>query len=390
MPASSIRKLVPFAEDAKRRGVHVYHVNIGQPDIESPEEFLEAFRSHDLTLLPYGHSAGLWEYRDELVEYYARHGIEVSSEQIVVTTGGSEAIVFAFLAVTDPGDELLVPEPFYTNYGGFAVVAGVELVPVTCRVEDDFSLPPIDDFRERITDRTRGIIICNPNNPTGYVYRREEIDELRDLVIEKDLFLLADEVYREFLYDGEEHHSVMRLPGVDDRVVMLDSISKRYNVCGARIGALVTRNPDVLSTALRLGQARLCAPTMEQIAAGAATRTPPEYFERVVAEYARRRDAVCEELAAIPGVVAPTPKGAFYTTVRIPVSDADDFAQWLLAEFELDGETVMVAPGSGFYATPGLGKDEVRIAFVLNVESMRRSMQILGRALEVYPGTLDR
>jgi aspartate aminotransferase len=386
MPASPIRKLVPYAEEAKKRGVHVYHVNIGQPDIESPEEFLDAFRRHDLTLLPYGHSAGLWEYREELTRYYASHGIDVASDEIVVTTGGSEAIVFAFLAVMDPGDELLVPEPFYTNYGGFAVEADVALVPVTCRVEDGFRLPPTDDFRSRITERTRGIMICNPNNPTGYVYSREEIGALRDIALERDLFLLSDEVYREFLYDGEEHHSVMRLDGIEDRAVMLDSISKRYSVCGARVGALVTKNRDVLDAALRMGQARLCSPTMEQIAAQAAVRTPPEYFDRVVAEYERRRDAVQEELSTIPGVVAPIPKGAFYTTVRLPVEDADDFSRWLLSEYDQDGETVMLAPGNGFYATPGLGLDEVRIAFVLNVDSMRRAMQILRSALAVYPG----
>ena len=385
MPASPIRKLVPYAEEAKRRGVHVYHVNIGQPDIESPPEFLEALRGHDLPLLPYGHSAGLWEYRDELVKYYARHGIEVSSEEIVVTTGGSEAILFAFLALADPGDEVLVPEPFYTNYGGFAVEAGVTLVPVTCRVEDGFRLPPVDDFVSRLSDRTRAIMVCNPNNPTGYVYSREELCALRDLALERDLYLLSDEVYREFVYDGAEHHSVMRLDGIEDRAVMLDSISKRYSVCGARVGALVTRNRDLLDSALRMGQARLCAPTMEQIAAGAAARTPPAYLEEVVAEYAMRRDAVQEELARIPGVVAPVPKGAFYTTVRLPVEDADEFAQWLLTDFDHDGETVMVAPGDGFYATPGLGRDEVRIAFVLNVDSMRRAIRLLARALEVYP-----
>ena len=386
VPPSPIRKLVPFAEAAKKRGVRVFHLNIGQPDIDSPEEFLAAFRENDLSLLPYGHSAGLWEYRDELVKYYARFGVEVGSDEIVVTTGGSEAIVFALTAVMDPGDEFLVPEPFYTNYNGFAVQAGVEVVPVTCRVEDGFRLPPISEFEAKVTDRTRAILVCNPNNPTGHVLSEEEITGLADLARRKDLFLMADEVYREFVYGDTPARSVLTLEGLEDRAIMLDSISKRYSVCGARIGCVVTHNREVLDACLRLGQARLCPPTLEQMAAARAVHTPPEYLERVKEEYLARRDAVFEGLAEIEGVVALPPGGAFYTVARLPVTDADDFCRWLLAEYDLDGETVMLAPANGFYATPGLGADEVRIAFVLNVESMRRSMRILNEALKIYPG----
>ena len=388
VPPSPIRKLVPFAEEAKRRGKKVYHINIGQPDIETPDVMLQAYRNLDLKLIPYGHSAGLWEYREELVKYYARHGIQLNSEEIVVTNGGSEAIIFAMMAIMDPGDEIIIPEPFYTNYNGFAVEAGVRIVPITSRVENGFKLPAIEEFRNKITSRTRAVMICNPNNPTGYVYTAEELEALRKLVLEKDLFLLSDEVYREFVYDGAKHFSILNLEGIEDRAVMLDSISKRYSACGARVGCLVTHNRDVLDAALRLGQARLCPATVEQMAAAAAVHTPDSYFERVIDEYRRRRDVVFEELEKIPGVVAHKPQGAFYTMVRLPVKDADDFAVWLLKEFDLNGETVMLAPANGFYATPGKGKDEVRIAFVLNVPAMKRSMEILREALEVYPGRL--
>lgn len=384
MPPSPIRKLVPYAEEAKRRGITVYHVNIGQPDIESPDAFLEAYREHDLKVVAYGHSAGLWEYRDQLVRYYARHDVTVSSDEIVVTTGGSEAIIFAFLAVCDPGDEVIIPEPFYTNYLGFAMEAGVTVVPVTCRIEDGFALPPVAELAAKITPRTRAIMICSPNNPTGYVYTDEELMALRDLVVERDLYLLADEVYREFAFDGGKARSVLTLSGIDDRAVMLDSISKRYSACGARVGCVVTRNREILDACLRMGQARLCPPTIEQMAAARAVDTPPEYLERVHAEYQARRDAVFEELAKIEGVVAPVPGGAFYAVARLPIEDADHFARWLLEEFDDSGETVMVAPAAGFYATPGLGRDEIRIAFVLHVESMRRAMQILNTGLAAY------
>lgn len=386
MPPSPIRKLVPFAEEAKKRGIHVYHINIGQPDIHSPQVFLDAFRNHQLKVIPYGHSAGLWEYREELVKYYARFNIQLTSEEIIVTNGGSEAIIFAMMATMDPGEEVIIPEPFYTNYNGFAVEAGVKIVPVTSRVEEGFKLPPVEEIREKITDRTRAIMICTPNNPTGYVYTRQEMEALRDLVVEHDLFFFSDEVYREFIYDGAEYVSVMHLNGLEDRAILLDSTSKRYSVCGARIGCLATHNRELLDAALRLGQARLCPPTMEQLAAKAAVNTPRSYFDEVLAEYRQRRDAVFEELKKIPGVVAQKPQGAFYTIVKLPVDDADKFSAWLLKDFQLNGETVMLAPANGFYATPGRGQDEVRIAFVLNVPAMRRSMEILREALKVYPG----
>ncbi|GAB4368714.1 MAG: pyridoxal phosphate-dependent aminotransferase [Calditrichia bacterium] len=389
MPPSPIRKLVPFAEEARRRGIKVYHINIGQPDIHSPAEFMDAFRHHNLEVLPYGHSAGLWEYRDELVKYYAQYDIHITSEEIVVTTGGSEAIIFAMMSTMDPGDEIIIPEPFYTNYNGFAVEAGVTVVPVTSRVEEGFKLPPIEEIEAKITERTRAIMICSPNNPTGYVYTRQEMEALKELVLQHDLFFFCDEVYREFIYDGAQYTSVLHLSGIEDRAVLLDSTSKRYSVCGARIGCLITHNKELLDAALRLGQARLCPPTMEQLAAKAALHTPPSYLEEVVAEYRRRRDVVFEELQKIPNLVAVKPQGAFYTVVKLPVVDADDFSAWLLKEFSLNGETVMLAPANGFYATPGKGRDEVRIAFVLNVEAMRRSMEIIREALKVYPGRIE-
>ncbi len=386
MPPSPIRKLVPFAEAAKKRGVHVYHINIGQPDIHTPKVLLDAFRNQEIKVLPYGHSAGLWEYRDELVKYYSRFNINIASEEILVTNGGSEAIIFAMMATMDPGDEIIIPEPFYTNYNGFAVEAGVKIVPVTSRVEEGFKLPPLDEIESKITSRTRVIMICSPNNPTGYIYTPEEMEGLRQLVLRHDLFFFSDEVYREFIFDGAIYTSVMHLDGIEDRAVLLDSISKRYSACGARIGCLVTHNKDILSAGLRLGQARLCPPTLEQMAAKAAVNTPQSYFDEVVSEYKKRRDVVFEELGKIPGVVALKPQGAFYTIVKLPVDDADKFSAWLLNEFSLEGETVMLAPANGFYATPGKGNDEVRIAFVLNVNDMRRSMKILHAALQVYPG----
>lgn len=389
MPPSPIRKLVPFAEEAARKGIHVYNINIGQPDIHSPRVFLDAFKNHNLDILPYGHSAGLWEYREELEKYYTRFNIHVSSDEILVTNGGSEAIIFAMMTTMDPGDEIIIPEPFYTNYNGFAREAGVKIVPVTSRIEDGFKLPPTSEIEHRMSPRTRAIMICTPNNPTGYVYTRQEMLDLKNLVVDYDLFLLSDEVYREFIYDDAIYTSVMHLAEIDDRAILLDSISKRYSVCGARIGCLVTHNRQILDAGLRLGQARLCPPTMEQIAAKAAVNTSPSYFDEVIQEYRARRDTVFEELSEIPGVVALKPQGAFYTIVKLPVDDADAFSVWLLKDFDLDGETIMLAPANGFYATPGKGVDEVRIAFVLNVDSMRRSMQILREALRVYPGKRD-
>lgn len=386
IPSSPIRKLVPYSEDAKSRGIHVYHVNIGQPDIHSPRRFLDAYRNLDLQHVPYGHSAGLWAYRDELVKYYARFDIKLSSEEIVVTNGGSEAIIFAMMATMNVGDEVIIPEPFYTNYNGFAVEAGVRVVPVTSKVENGFKLPPIAEIENKITTKTRAIMLCSPNNPTGYVYTPEEMNAIGQLVLKHDLFFFCDEVYREFIYDGAVYTSVLHLKELEDRAVLLDSISKRYSVCGARIGCLATHNKEILDAALRLGQARLCPPTVEQMAAQAAASTPPSYFEEVVSEYKKRRDAVFDELSTIPGVFALKPQGAFYTIVKLPVEDADAFAVWLLKEYSLNGETVMLAPANGFYATPGMGRDEVRIAFVLKVEDMRRSMKILREALRVYLG----
>ncbi len=389
MPPSPIRKLVPYAEDAKKRGNKVYHLNIGQPDIPTPKVMMDAFRNHDVTVLAYGHSAGLWEYREGLAKYYQKFDINVSKEQILVTTAGSEAIIFVMMATMDPGDEVLVPEPFYTNYNGFAIEAGVKVVPITCKAEDGFKLPSDEEIHAKITPRTRAIMICNPNNPTGYVYSWEELQRLRELVLEYDLFFFSDEVYREFVYDGGKHHSVMHLNGLEDRAVLLDSISKRYSACGARIGCLVTKNKEILESSLRFGQARLCPPTMEQIAAIAALDTPQSYFDEVMDEYRQRRDVVFESLSKIPGVVGQKPPGAFYTIVKLPIDDADKFCTWLLQDFHDNNETVMLAPAGGFYATPGLGQNEVRIAFVLNTAAMKRSMEILEKALQVYPGRIS-
>lgn len=386
MPPSPIRKLVPFAEAAKSRGVKVYHLNIGQPDIPTPKVMMDAFRNHNITVLEYGHSAGLWEYREGLAKYYQKNGVNVSKDEVIVTTAGSEAIIFVMLACMDPGDEILIPEPFYTNYLGFAVEAGVRVVPITCSAENGFKLPDASEIEQKITRRTKAIMICNPNNPTGYVYSKAEMETLRDIAISNDLYLIGDEVYREFVYDGKQHHSVMHLENMDERAIIVDSISKRYSACGARVGCIVTKNKAILDTALRFGQARLCPPTLEQIAATAALDTPQSYFDEVMGEYLARREAVFEGLAKIPGAFAHKPSGAFYTVVKLPVDDADNFCKWLLSDFHDNSETVMMAPAAGFYATPGLGTDEVRIAFVLNAPAMRRSMEILAKALAVYPG----
>jgi aspartate aminotransferase len=386
MPPSPIRKLVPFADQAKEKGRHVYHLNIGQPDIYTPDTYWNAIRHHGRKVLEYGPSAGLTSYRKKLAEYYKKYKIDVNHEQILVTTGGSEAIIFTMMAITDPGDEIIVPEPFYTNYNGFATEAAAKIVTITSDIEDDFQLPPISSIREKITDKTRAILFCNPNNPTGYVYSRDELEALKDIVLEYDLFLLADEVYREFCYDGMKHTSVMHLSGIDDRAVLLDSISKRYSACGARIGCIVTKNKSITETALKFGMARLCPPTLGQLGAEAGIETPPEYFDQVLAEYTDRRNVMVEALRKMPGVVAPNPRGAFYLVARLPVEDADDFAKWLLTDFHVNNETVMVAPANGFYSTPGLGRDEVRIAYVLNVDSIKKAMHILAEALKVYPG----
>jgi aspartate aminotransferase len=384
MPPSPIRKLVPFADAAKADGKTVYHLNIGQPDIKTPKIMMDAFRNHDLEILEYGHSAGLVEYRKKLAGYYQKHDIAVTSNDIIITTGGSEAIIFAMMATMDPGDEIIVPEPFYTNYNGFAREAQVTVVPVTCKPEDGFALPPNTDVEAKITNKTRAIMLCNPGNPTGYIYTKDEMQGIAGLCEKYSLFFMSDEVYREFTYDGRTHNSVMHLPNMTQNAIMLDSVSKRYSACGARIGALVSKNAAVVDAALRLGQARLCPPTMEQLAGMAAIDTPDEYFTEVVEEYSNRRDSVYNALAAMDGVMVKKPGGAFYLVASLPVQDADHFCQWLLTDFSDNDETLMLAPANGFYATPGLGKNEVRIAYVLNIPHLERSMALLKKALKEY------
>jgi aspartate aminotransferase len=384
MPASPIRRLVPYADAAKARGTKVYHLNIGQPDVETPVEMMDGYRKVDIKVLSYGPSGGLKEYIDALVEYYRRVGIVLNPTDILITTGGSEAISFAFDAVADPGDEIIVPEPFYTNYAGFAATAAVKLVPVTCLAETGFALPPRPEFEKVITDRTRAIIYSNPGNPTGAVYTREALEMVAGLCRERGLYLIGDEAYREFIYEGAEHVSVMNLAGIEDRAILVDSVSKRYSACGARVGCIASRNKELVAAALKFGQARLCPPTVDQLASAAAVRVPDKYFEDVRHEYMCRRDVVCESLAKIPGVVCHKPKGAFYVVARLPIRDAEEFAIFMLEEFSLDGKTVMVAPADGFYATPGRGKDEVRIAYVLNCLDLADSMRILAAGIEAY------
>ena len=386
MPASPIRKLVPYAEAAKKKGIKVYHLNIGQPDIKTPEVALDALRNLKETVIEYSHSAGNESYRRSLAEYYKSVGIDVDFSNILITTGGSEAILFAFFSTLNPGDEVIIPEPFYTNYNAFAVQAGVKIVPVTTKIEYGFALPPIEKFEELITEKTKGIVICNPNNPTGALYSEKELNQLAEIVKKHDLYLYSDEVYREFVYDGKKHLSVLNLEGLENNAILLDSVSKRYSACGFRIGAIVTRNKDILETALKFGQARLSPPSFGQIAAEAALDTPQEYFDEVYDEYIRRRNFLVEELNKIDGVYCPTPGGAFYAVVKLPIDDSDKFAQWLLEEFSYNNQTVMVAPASGFYATPGLGKDEVRIAYVLKIEDLKNAVEVLREALKVYPG----
>ena len=386
MPASPIRKLVPFAEAAKKKGRKVYHLNIGQPDIPTPDVALNAIRNIDLKVIEYSHSAGNESYRRKLASYYQKLGINIDHTELLITTGGSEAVLFALMACVNPGEEVITPEPFYANYNGFATSAGINVVPVTSYIKDDFALPPIKEIEKKITAKTKGIIICNPNNPTGYLYSREELLHLREIVKRHDLFLFSDEVYREFCYDGAEHFSAMKLEGIENNVIMLDSVSKRYSVCGVRIGALITRNKEVISTALKFAQARLSPPGLGQIVGEASIDTPADYFKDVNKEYTARRNYMVEALNKIPGVYCPKPKGAFYTVVKLPVDDSDKFAQWLLEEFEFCNQTVMVAPASGFYSTPGSGKNEVRIAYVLKIEDLKNAMEILAEALKVYPG----
>jgi aspartate aminotransferase len=388
VPASPIRKLVPFAEAAKKAGKTVYHLNIGQPDIQTPDAALDAIHNFDDKVLEYSHSAGIESYRIKLSASYKAQGIPVEVEDILITTGGSEALIFAMLCTCNPGDEVIIPEPFYANYNSFAVTAGVRVVPVTSNIENGFALPAMEEIEAKITPRTKGIVICNPGNPTGYLYSKAELEALAAIVKKHDLFLYADEVYREFCYDGAQPHSVLNLPGLEEHVLMIDSVSKRYSMCGARIGALISKNKEVMAAALKFGQARLSPPTIDQIAAEAALSTPQSYFDEVVDEYVARRDITVDGLNAIPGVFCPKPKGAFYCVARFPVDDAEKFCQWLLESFSFEGQTVMMAPANGFYSTPGAGKNEARIAYVLNQDSLRKAVDCLRVALEEYPGTI--
>jgi aspartate aminotransferase len=388
MPASPIRKLVPFAEAAKRKGTKIFHLNIGQPDIETPPEILDAVRNSDFRVLEYSHSAGNESYRNKLVEYYKSVNIKVDHNEIIITTGGSEAILFAFMSCLDAGDEVIIPEPFYANYNGFAVAAGVTIKPVTSYIENGFALPAIEAFEELITDKTKAIMICNPNNPTGYLYSSEEMEVLKKIIKKHNLYLFSDEAYREFCYEGE-HFSALHLEGAEDNVIMLDTISKRYSACGARIGALVTHNSEVLQTALKFAQARLSPPTFGQIIGEAAVDLPSDYFDDIKAEYQLRRDTIVKRLNAMPGVFCPNPGGAFYAMASLSIDDADTFCQWLLNSFEFNGATVMLAPGTGFYGTEGLGKMEVRLAYVLNVDAINQAMDCLEKALEIYPGRIE-
>lgn len=386
MPSSPIRKLVPFAEDAKKRGTKIYHLNIGQPDIETPESFLNAVKTADFKVLEYSHSAGNESYRKKLCNYYKGYDININASEIIITCGGSEAIEITMKTCFNADDEVIIPEPFYANYNGFATAADVTVVPVRSFIETGFALPPISEFEKLITPKTKGIMICNPGNPTGYLYTKEELLALRDLVKKHDLFLLSDEVYREFCYDGKEYVSVMHLEGIENNVILLDSISKRYSACGARIGAMISKNKEVMAAAMKFAQARLSPPSYGQIGAEAALDTPQSYFDGVKTEYIARRDFVIEEINKIDGVFCPKPSGAFYCLARLPIDNADKFCQWLLEEFSFNGQTVMMAPATGFYSTPGAGMNEVRLAYVLNKEDLKNAIICLKEALKMYPG----
>ncbi len=386
MPESPIRKLVPFADNAKQRGIKVFHLNIGQPDIKTPEVALDAVRNFSGKVVEYSHSAGIPSYRKKLAEYYKKHDIHITADDIIIGAGASEALLFAFQSIMDPDDEVIIPEPFYANYNGFAVNSGIIVTPIFSSIDSGFALPPIADFEKSITPRTKAILVCNPNNPTGYLYSKDELETLRQLVIKHDLYLIADEVYREFCYDGNTHYSCMHLEGIDNNVILIDSVSKRYSACGMRIGCMISKNKELMLTALKFAQARLSPPTFGQIAAEAAIDTPDSYFTEVLHEYLMRRNVVVESINNIPGSFCPNPKGAFYVVARLPIDDSDRFCQWLLDSFDFEKQTVMLAPASGFYSTPGRGKDEVRISYVLNVNDLKQSMVILGEALKVYPG----
>jgi len=389
MPASPIRKLVPFADAAKKKGIHIYHLNIGQPDIETPQIALDAVRHSTFKVLEYSHSAGNESYRKKLAKYYESVNIHVSPDDILITTGGSEAIFFGFMSCFDPGDEVIIPEPFYANYNGFAMEAGVIVKPISSNIKSGFALPPIEDFEKNITSRTKAIIICNPNNPTGYLYSKEELETLKKLILKHHLYLFSDEAYREFCYQGK-HFSAMELTGVEDHVILMDTVSKRYSACGARIGAMVTKNKQVLQTALKFAQARLSPPSFGQILGEAAIDVPSDYFAKTKSEYISRRDSLVKRLNAIPGVFCPNPGGAFYAMASLPVDDSENFCKWLLESFNYKNQTVMLAPASGFYSTPGLGKNEVRLAYVLNEDDINKAMDCLEKALEEYPGKISK
>ena len=384
MPESPIRKLVPFAEAAESRGVTIHQLNIGQPDIKTPQKALNAVKEADIEVLSYSHSAGFISYREKLAAYYSKQGIAITPSDIIITTGGSEALMFAMGSITDPGDEIIIPEPFYANYNGFATASGVTVKPVISSFESGFALPPISEFEKQITSKTKAIVICNPGNPTGYLYSQDELDQLSELVQKHDLFLIADEVYREFAYDGLKHHSVLNQRNIDEYTIMIDSVSKRFSMCGARIGCIVSRNKDLMATAMKFAQARLSPPTLAQIASEAALDTPQSYFDEVISEYVDRRDTLVAGLEAIPGVRVANPKGAFYCIAELPVKNSDDFARWLLESFEHNKKTVMVAPAAGFYSTPGEGLNQVRIAYVLKKEDLIEAVALLKEALSQY------
>jgi len=390
MPASPIRKLVPYAEDAKKRGIKVYHLNIGQPDIITPPLALDAVKKYDEKVIEYSHSAGNESYRKGLAKYYQGIGVDISHNDMIITTGGSEAITIAMMSCLNENDEIIIPEPFYTNYNAFALQAGIKVVPIKTTIDNDFALPAIEEFEKIITPRTKAIMICNPNNPTGYLYSAAELESLRQIVLKYDLYLFADEVYREFCYDGNSHISCMTLKDIEQNVVLIDSVSKRYSMCGVRIGALISKNKDVVDTALRFAQARLCPPSYGQVAAEAALQTPDSYFTDVYNEYIERRNYLVEALNKIDGVYCPKPKGAFYTVVKLPVDDSDKFARWLLEDFEYEKQTVMVAPATGFYASSGMGKNEVRIAYVLRTADLKNAIKCLEQALKIYSGRTNK
>jgi len=386
MPESPIRKLVPYAEKAKKEGVKVIHLNIGQPDIKTPQIALDAVKNNTITVLEYSRTEGSEVYREKLAEYYAKNDIHVTAQDIIVTTGGSEALSFTMGSIADTNDEIIIPEPFYANYNGFATAMGIKVVPVVSQIDDNFALPPIAEFEKLITPKTKAILICNPGNPTGYLYSKDEIQKLAAIVKKHNLFLVADEVYREFTYDGKEHYSILQESGMDEHAIIVDSVSKRYSMCGARIGCLVSKNNEVVKTALKFAQARLSPPTYAQIASEAALDTPQSYFDDVKEEYVERRNILIEELEKIDGVKIGHPQGAFYCIAELPVENSDNFAQWLLEEFRVKGETVMVAPAAGFYASEGLGLNQIRIAYVLDKDSLKRAVNILGEALKIYKG----